>query len=33
MHDNATVVYSEMIVPGRVASGESFGMTYAILRL
>jgi urease accessory protein len=24
VHDNATVVYSEMIVPGRVASGESF---------
>jgi urease accessory protein len=24
VHDNATMVYSEMIVPGRVASGESF---------
>lgn len=24
IHDNATMVYSEMIVPGRVASGESF---------
>lgn len=24
VHDNATVVYSEMLVPGRVASGESF---------
>jgi urease accessory protein len=24
VHDNATMVYAEMIVPGRVASGESF---------
>ena len=24
VHENATMVYSEMIVPGRVASGESF---------
>jgi urease accessory protein len=24
VHDNATAVYSEMVVPGRVASGESF---------
>lgn len=24
VHDNATMLYSEMIVPGRVASGESF---------
>src|SRR5918912_2701296 len=24
VHDNATMVYSEIIVPGRVASGESF---------
>jgi urease accessory protein len=24
VHDNATMIYSEMIVPGRVASGESF---------
>jgi urease accessory protein len=24
IHDNATMVYAEMIVPGRVASGESF---------
>jgi urease accessory protein len=24
VHDNATMVYSELIVPGRVASGESF---------
>ena len=24
VHDNATMVYSEMVVPGRVASGESF---------
>jgi urease accessory protein len=24
VHDNATMVYSEMIVPGRVATGESF---------
>lgn len=24
VHDNATMMYSEMIVPGRVASGESF---------
>ena len=24
VHDNATMVYSEMIAPGRVASGESF---------
>jgi urease accessory protein len=24
IHDNGTMVYSEMIVPGRVASGESF---------
>ena len=24
VHDNSTMVYSEMIVPGRVASGESF---------
>src|ERR671926_552374 len=24
VHDNATMVYSEMIVPGRVAKGESF---------
>ena len=24
VHDNATMIYSEMLVPGRVASGESF---------
>jgi urease accessory protein len=24
VHDNATMIYSEMVVPGRVASGESF---------
>lgn len=24
VHDNGTMIYSEMIVPGRVASGESF---------
>jgi len=25
VHDNATIIYSELIVPGRVASGEKFG--------
>ena len=24
IHDNATIIYSEVIVPGRVASGEAF---------
>ena len=24
VHDNATMIYSEVIVPGRVASGEAF---------
>jgi urease accessory protein len=32
VHDNATVIYSEIIVPGRVASGEAFEYDICYLR-
>jgi urease accessory protein len=33
VHDNATMVYSEVIVPGRVASGEAFEYDICYLRI
>jgi urease accessory protein len=32
VHDNATMIYSEMLVPGRVASGESFEYDICYIR-
>ena len=32
VHDNATMVYSELLVPGRVASGESFDYDICYLK-
>lgn len=32
VHDNATMIYSEMIVPGRVASGEAFEYDICYIR-
>jgi len=33
VHDNATMIYTEMIVPGRVASGESFEYDICYLKV